>query len=81
MSAETLTDEWCWANRGRMGRWSNRLAGMQTGSDLRFGDLLYWTDTGIVQMVGGGYRGADGGIEVLEGTTFIYQAECNQPGK
>jgi hypothetical protein len=74
---ETLTAEWCWANRGRMGRWSNRMGGMQAGSGTRFGDLIFWTDTGVVQMVGGGYRGAEGGIEVIEGTSFIYQAECD----
>lgn len=78
---ETLTAKWCWANRGRMGRWSNRMGGMQAGSGTRFGDLIFWTDTGIVQMVGGGYRGAEGGIEVVEGTTFIYQAECGRSGE
>lgn len=78
---ETLSAQWCWADRGRMGRWSNRMGGMQTGTGMRFGDLLFWTDTGIVQMVGGGYRGKEGGIEVVEGTTFIYQAECTRAGK
>lgn len=78
---ETLITDWCWADRGRMGRWSNRMGGMQTGTGMRFGDLLFWTDTGIVQMVGGGYRGKGGGIEVVEGTTFIYQAECTQAGE
>ena len=78
---ETLTAEWCWANRGRMGRWSNRMGGMQAGSGMRFGDLIFWTETGVVQMVGGGYRGAEGGIEVIEGTSFIYQAECDRSGQ
>ena len=77
--SETLIEEWCWATgAGTMGRWSNVAGGMMmAGGGMRFGDLVFWTSTGRVQMYGGGYQGAEGGIEVQEGTTFIYQAECD----
>lgn len=77
---DTLINEWCWATGGgRMGRWSNAAGGMMmAGSGVQFGDLVFWTSTGRVQMYNGGYSGADGGIEVEKGTTFIFQAECDE---
>jgi len=76
--SDTLINDWCWATGGgRMGRWSNAVGGIMPGSGVQFGDLVLWTTAGRVQMYNGGYSGAEGGIEVQKGTTFIYQAACD----
>ncbi|MEZ5921703.1 MAG: hypothetical protein R3C60_10175 [Parvularculaceae bacterium] len=72
----------CWISdggiaRGRMYRWSKQVAGgYSTADGMRFGALVFETPRGAIQLVAGGYRHVNGGVEVTKGTGIIYPAKC-----